>query len=66
MSADDQGGKYTVEPGALNDLFVWYYRTDDDQQPEPLVSQYAMQRQPGGAQLWDAIANLVETGGVAA
>ena len=58
-------GKYTVEPGAdRNSEFVWFYRDEHDSAPVALVSREELSRGPGGAQLWESIANMVETGEV--
>jgi hypothetical protein len=57
-------GKYVVETDAYHQSYVWYYRADDDRLPVQLICEAELEQQPGGAQLWASIANMVENGQV--
>ena len=55
-------GEYRIEPDATGADVLWYYRTPDDQHPQPLTAQFVLGKLDGGQRLWNALVHLVAAG----
>jgi hypothetical protein len=55
-------GEYRIETDANNQDVLWYYRSPDDQQPQPLTAKFVLGKLDGGQRLWNAFVQLVAAG----